>query len=159
MQAGQELLEDDPDRRLEFCVVLMTLNGHVNRQNCRYWVEENPHWMRKLHTQRPQKTDVWAGIIQDIIIGPFLFDDTLNGARYLRLLQHELMPVLCYGRIPLDYFLWRYLKTKVPVDKPKNIDDLKQGIRCEIRNIRPDIINRVQDEFIFRLGHCQIVNA
>ncbi|KAJ8937510.1 hypothetical protein NQ318_015976 [Aromia moschata] len=28
--------------------------------------------------------------------GPFFFDDTLNGARYLRLLQHELMPVLCH---------------------------------------------------------------
>ncbi|KAJ8938684.1 hypothetical protein NQ318_004484 [Aromia moschata] len=27
---------------------------------------------------------------------PFFFDDTLNGARYLRLLQHELMPVLCH---------------------------------------------------------------
>ncbi|KAJ8952174.1 hypothetical protein NQ318_022624, partial [Aromia moschata] len=26
------------------------------------------------------------------IDGPFFFDDTLNGARYLRLLQHELMP-------------------------------------------------------------------
>ncbi|KAJ8943147.1 hypothetical protein NQ318_022888 [Aromia moschata] len=53
---------------------------------------KNPHWMRELHTQRPQKTNVWAGIIQDIIVGPFFFDDTLNGARYLRLLQHELMP-------------------------------------------------------------------
>ncbi|KAJ8933703.1 hypothetical protein NQ318_012257, partial [Aromia moschata] len=62
------------------------------RQNCRYWAEENPHWMRELHTQRSQKTNVWAGIIQDIIVGPFFFDDTLNGARYLRLLQHELMP-------------------------------------------------------------------
>ncbi|KAJ8943119.1 hypothetical protein NQ318_011886 [Aromia moschata] len=27
---------------------------------------------------------------------PFFFDDTLNGPRYLRLLQHELMPVLCH---------------------------------------------------------------
>ncbi|KAJ8943495.1 hypothetical protein NQ318_016275 [Aromia moschata] len=71
-------------------------NGHVNHQNCRYWAEENPHWMRELHTQRPQKTIVWAGIIQDRIVGPFFFDDTLNGARYLRLLQHELLPVLCY---------------------------------------------------------------
>ncbi|KAJ8935932.1 hypothetical protein NQ318_008708 [Aromia moschata] len=89
MQAVQELLEDDPDRRLEFCDLLMTSidqnqlslewivfsdeatftsNGHINRQN-RYWAEENPHWMRELHTQRPQKTNVWAGIIQDRIAG------------------------------------------------------------------------------------------
>ncbi|KAJ8946630.1 hypothetical protein NQ318_007235 [Aromia moschata] len=86
MQAVQELLEDYPDRRVEFCDLLMTcidqnqlslewivfsdeatftLNGHVNRQN---WTEENPHWMRELHTQRPQKTNVWAGIIQARII-------------------------------------------------------------------------------------------
>lgn len=117
MQAVQELLEDDPDRRLEFCDLLMTridqshlsldwilfsdeatftLNGHVNRQNCRYWAAENPHWMRELHTQRPQKTNVWAGIIRDRIVGPFFFDDTINGARYLHFLQHELMPVICH---------------------------------------------------------------
>ncbi|KAJ8937922.1 hypothetical protein NQ318_003348 [Aromia moschata] len=121
MQAVQELLEDDSDRRVEFCDLLMTcidqnqlslewavfsdeatstLKVHVNRQNCRYWAEENPHWMRELHTQRPQKTNVWAGIIQDRIVGPFFFDDTLNGARYLRLLQHELMP----GCIQLKQF-------------------------------------------------------
>ncbi|KAJ8944486.1 hypothetical protein NQ318_011743 [Aromia moschata] len=68
MQAVQELLEDDPDRRVKFCDLLMTcidqnqlslewivfsdeatftLNGHVNRQNWRYWAEENPHWMRE----------------------------------------------------------------------------------------------------------------
>ncbi|KAJ8933064.1 hypothetical protein NQ318_007194 [Aromia moschata] len=57
--------------------------------------------MRELHTQRPQKTNVWAGIIQDRIVGPFFFDDTLNGARYLRLLQHELMPMLCTENYPM----------------------------------------------------------
>ncbi|KAJ8950241.1 hypothetical protein NQ318_006215 [Aromia moschata] len=110
MQTVQELFEDDPDRRLEFCDLLMTCidqnHGYFSLtrllynkwackspvHNCRYWAEENPHWMRELHTQRPQKTNVWAGIIQDRIVGPFFFDDTLNGARYLRLLQHELMP-------------------------------------------------------------------
>ncbi|KAJ8942307.1 hypothetical protein NQ318_005298 [Aromia moschata] len=32
------------------------LNGHVNRQNTRYWSQENPHWMQEYHTQHPQKT-------------------------------------------------------------------------------------------------------
>ncbi|KAJ8944304.1 hypothetical protein NQ318_021234 [Aromia moschata] len=133
MQSVQELLEDDPDRRVEFCDLLMTcidqnklslewivfpdeatftLNGHVNRcpLYCRYWAEENPHWMRELHTQRPQKTNVWAGIIQDRIVGTFFFDDTLNGARYLRLLQHELMPefdALCKAEVA--FFITRTL--------------------------------------------------
>ncbi|KAJ8955681.1 hypothetical protein NQ318_008552 [Aromia moschata] len=32
-----------------------TLHGHNNRQNCRYWSRENPHWMRELHTQTLRK--------------------------------------------------------------------------------------------------------
>lgn len=28
-----------------------TLHGHVNRQNCSFWSDENPHFMRKEHTQ------------------------------------------------------------------------------------------------------------
>lgn len=58
----QELIEDDPDRRLEFCETMMIrieanrkflfrivfsdeamfeLNGPVNRQNCRLWSDNN----------------------------------------------------------------------------------------------------------------------
>lgn len=87
-----ELAEDDFDRRQEFCEQMMEtclrdpmfsqrvlfsdeatfcLNGTVNRQNCRYWARENPHWMQEAHTQYPQKINVWAGIIGDRIIGPF----------------------------------------------------------------------------------------
>ncbi|KAJ8961926.1 hypothetical protein NQ318_021545 [Aromia moschata] len=71
-----ELAEDDFDRRTEFCEYMMDhnnqnngfianilfsdeatffLNGHVNRQNTRYWSQENPHWMQEYHTQHPQK--------------------------------------------------------------------------------------------------------
>ncbi|RZC32365.1 hypothetical protein BDFB_007820, partial [Asbolus verrucosus] len=60
----QELSEDDFDRRIEFCETMMhrinqdgnfinrvlfsdestfCLNGHVNRHNCRYWSDRNPH--------------------------------------------------------------------------------------------------------------------
>ncbi|KAJ8946351.1 hypothetical protein NQ318_004241 [Aromia moschata] len=104
MQAVQELLEDDPDRRVEFCDLLMTCIDQnqlslewivfSDEKTLFFYIKwaQNPHWMRELHTQRPQKTNVWARIIQDRIVGPFFFDDTLNGARYLRLLQHELMP-------------------------------------------------------------------
>ena len=81
---AHELNEDDPDRRMEFCEDMMTrcnadpefvnkiifsdeatfcLNGAVNRQNCRYWAPQNPHWMIDVHTQYPQKVNVWAGIV------------------------------------------------------------------------------------------------
>lgn len=111
----QELLEDDPDRRLQFSEQIMDqletnnilvenilfsdestfmLNGEVNRQNCRYWADENPRWMREGHTQRPVKVNVWAGIVGNQVIGPIFFAETLNGVRYLEFLQEELVPQL-----------------------------------------------------------------
>ncbi|KAJ8949739.1 hypothetical protein NQ318_005061 [Aromia moschata] len=95
-----ELAEDDFDRRILFCEQMMqmiddnilqienvlfsdestfTLHGHVNRQNGHYWSSENPHWMRELYTQNPEKVNVWAGIIRENITGPFFIDGNLNG--------------------------------------------------------------------------------
>lgn len=111
----QELMEDDFDRRTYFCEQMMamldnnviqlehvlfsdectfTLHGHANRQNCRYWSRENPHWMREEHTQYPEKVNVWAGIVGDHIIGPFFINGNLNGDNYLALLQNNVLPTL-----------------------------------------------------------------
>ena len=110
-----ELTEDDFDRRQEFCDQMMdicnrdpmfsqriiftdeatfTLHGVVNRQNCRYWAKENPHWMLEAHTQFPRKLNVWAGIVGNRILGPFFFETNLTGERYLEFLQFELVPAL-----------------------------------------------------------------
>lgn len=83
----QELGEDDFDRRIEFCEVIMDnlgrnlnfvnnilfsdectfcLNGEVNRHNCRYWSDENPHWMEQVHTQRPQKSMFGVVLLMDL---------------------------------------------------------------------------------------------
>lgn len=111
----QELSDDDPDRRMEFCQTLMEmcngnpflvkniifsdestfkLNGEVNKQNCRYWAKENPRWMREHHTQYPQKINVWAGIVRNKILGPYFFDGNVNGQKYLQCLQEFLIPNL-----------------------------------------------------------------
>jgi hypothetical protein len=50
------------------------LDGSVNKQNCRYWVAENP---RQLH-QRPlhsPKVTVWCGIAKFGIVGPYFFEE------------------------------------------------------------------------------------
>ena len=104
----QELSEDDFDRRIQFCKIIMDklnqnvnfvnhilfsdestfcLNGHVNRHNCRYWSDQNPHWMEQVHTPQPQKTNVWCGIIGGNVIGPYFIHGILNSERYLLLLQ------------------------------------------------------------------------
>lgn len=111
-----ELNEDDPDRRIEFCETLMNicnndhlfarriifsdestfcLNGVVNKQNYRYWSSTNPHWAVEAHTQYKESVNVWAGIVSDRIIGPYFFDGTLTGQRYLDFLRNELIPALC----------------------------------------------------------------
>lgn len=110
-----ELAEEDFDRRLQFCEILMDicnrdnnfvrnmvfsdeatfcLNGTVNRQNCRYWSQTNPHWVQEGHTQHPLKLNVWAGIYNSRIIGPFFLEETLNGNRYLELLNTQIIPAL-----------------------------------------------------------------
>lgn len=109
----QELYEDDFDRRLEFCELLsqrltdnphllhnlcfsdectFSVNGLVNRHNCRYWAESDPHVVREYHTQNPQKLNVWCGILGDHIVGPFFLDGNLNGESYLELLREVIDP-------------------------------------------------------------------
>lgn len=108
-----ELNEDDPDRRIEFCERMMqridenppflynivfsdeatfTLKGEVNRHNCRYWTDTNPAWFIDSHTQYPQKLNVWAGILNDRLIGPFFIDGNLDARKYEDLLEHQIIP-------------------------------------------------------------------
>lgn len=231
-----ELNEDDGDRRNEFCETIMNLcqvnpqftdriifsdeatfclNGIVNRQNCRYWSRQNPHWMMEAKTQYPKKLNVWLGIIEDRILGPYFFDGSLTAEVYLRFLETFLVPALkrlypddhnpseidqnlwfqqdgapphfahqvrtylntvfpgrWIGRRgaiewparspdlnPLDYFLWGYLKSKVYIDRPINLEDLKSRIRQEVEQISPQIIQNVLREFRDRLAYCQEVNG
>ncbi|EZA48268.1 hypothetical protein X777_14100 [Ooceraea biroi] len=60
----------------------ITLTGEVNNQNFRLWSDENPNWMRETHTQYPQKVNVWCGMIDTYLIGPF----------YLRSKVYETIP-------------------------------------------------------------------
>lgn len=46
-------------------------NGIVNRHNSHYWSSENPHWMRETNFQRRWSINVWCGILEDQIIGPY----------------------------------------------------------------------------------------
>lgn len=112
---NQEIKEDDPDRRLQFCEEMLqkidnnlnaisqicfsdeaafTLHGTVNRHNSRYWSDANPHWMVEAHTQHPQKVNVWAGLLGDSVVGPFFIDGNLTGGKYLEMLQGNIVPAI-----------------------------------------------------------------
>lgn len=74
---------------------LFFLNGSVNRHNMVYWSETNPEWMiDSRSTQYPQKVHVWAGIINNAIIGPFFIEGNLNGEVYRNLLSDQIIPAI-----------------------------------------------------------------
>lgn len=104
----QELNEDDPDRRTQFCeqfIEIITrephaldeivwtdeakfcLNGTVNRHNSVYWAEGNQQRVKTLGMNQHGIT-VWAGISVSGIVGPYFFEDSVNGQNYLEMLRH-----------------------------------------------------------------------
>lgn len=110
---SQQLNEDDPDRRLQFCEEMTEriannpnflyctcfsdestffLNGAVNRHNCRYWSDSKPFVVREQHSQYREKLNVWAGIFGNHIVGPFFLPDNLTGEYYLNLLENYIYP-------------------------------------------------------------------
>ncbi|XP_008185485.1 uncharacterized protein LOC103310101 [Acyrthosiphon pisum] len=71
-----------------------TNNGIMNKQNHRYWDDTNPHWSRETNFQTIWGINVWCGLVGGKLIGPFFFDGTLIGRRYLNFLTNELPRLL-----------------------------------------------------------------
>jgi len=113
----QQLAEGDFAQRRDFCenmltiltedanaVVMMSdeahfhLNGFLNKQNCRFWVAENP---QELH-QKPlhsSKVTVWCDVSKVGIVGPYFFEEgetavSVTSARYVDMLNKFLHPEL-----------------------------------------------------------------
>lgn len=65
---------------------------------------------------------------------------------------------------PLDFWLWGYLKSRIYLNAPETIDQLKASIRSEIINIRPDQLqsavgsfwNRVRAALQNNGGHVEL---
>jgi len=56
---------------------------------------------------------------------------------------------------PLDYFLWGYVKSLVYADKPLTINDLEDNIRRVIMDIRPEMLEKVIENWTFRLDYIR----
>lgn len=108
------LSDDDFDRREEFCAKFLDmlaqnpglldmvmwsdesnfkLNGVINRHNCCYWAPANPNVEFPVAEKAPGIT-VWIGLTSKGIIGPFFFEETVTGARYLAMLKEKVWPHL-----------------------------------------------------------------
>lgn len=229
-----QLNEDDFDRRQEFCELMVErlinnpnylfnicfsdecsffLNSTVNRHNCRYWSDANPRIFHEVHTQTPQKLNVWAGIFGDRLIGPIFLDGNLTGEMYLNLIENIVHPLLVdivenddrysadeltfqqdgapphfarpvtdflnatfpgqwIGRrgptewparspdlTPLDFFLWGHLKSKIYSTEPESLEDLRQRIVNECRQITPEHLQNVRNRFEQNLYYCMEANG
>jgi len=69
-------------------------NGAVNRHNMHYYATENPHWVREVQHQNHWSLNVWCGIHNNRIIGPYFFNEPLNGHSYRVFLQQQLPELL-----------------------------------------------------------------
>lgn len=54
-----------------------TLHEQVSRHNCRYWSDENPHWITP-YSDNPKMFNVYAGIVGNNIVGSFIINGNLN---------------------------------------------------------------------------------
>lgn len=74
-----------------------SLNGFVNKQNCRIWSDANPQVIHE-RTLNPEKLTVWCAFHAGGIIGPYFFFNgdgrtvTVNGERYRTMLTDFFWP-------------------------------------------------------------------
>lgn len=126
IQLLQNLEGDDFNKRSEFCDWALNKiqeqpdffefvmfsdestfhsNGNVNKHNLHYYATENPHFVRYVDHQHRWSLNVWGGIIGRHIIGPFFFEERLNGENYLNFLRNSLpnlledVPLATLGRM------------------------------------------------------------
>lgn len=125
----QQLLSNDFERRLHFVAQMVTKldddptilsnilwtdearfhnNGQVNHHNQHYWSEINPNWALESNVQSRWSINVWCGLIDEHLVGPYFYEGNLNGKKYLHFLKNKL-PVLLED-LPLSkrkYLLWQ----------------------------------------------------
>ncbi|GFU34688.1 uncharacterized protein TNCV_1993981 [Trichonephila clavipes] len=139
------------------------LNGYVNKQNGGIWNEANPqvalvtnffipelnnHDIQELWFQQDGATCHTARATIDLL------KDTLGDRLISRFGPVNWPPRSC-DLTPLDYFLWGYVKSLVYADKPQTLNHLEDNIRCVIADIRPQMLNKVIENWTSRLDYIR----
>ncbi|GFU81040.1 uncharacterized protein TNCV_1116921 [Trichonephila clavipes] len=78
--------------------------GIFNTHNSHSWAAANPHVTRTRAAQDRFLVNVWAGILGDHLIGPFILPDRLTGPRYLIFLEQVLPELLDSARYRCDSY-------------------------------------------------------
>ena len=69
-------------------------DGVHNRHNSHVWSHENLHATVESNFQIRFIVSVWCAVLDDQVIGPFIFEGRLSGEMYLRIIQEELLQLL-----------------------------------------------------------------
>ncbi|GFV74475.1 DUF4817 domain-containing protein [Trichonephila clavipes] len=141
------------------------LNGYVKKQNCRIWSEANPqvYVETPLH---PEKLTVCNHDVQELWFQQdgatchtaratidFLKDTF--GVRLISRFGPVNWPPRSCDLTPLDYFLWRCVKSLVYADKPQTLDHLEDNIHRVIADIWPQMLEKVIENWTSRLNYIQ----
>ncbi|GFX00130.1 DUF4817 domain-containing protein [Trichonephila clavipes] len=128
------------------------LNGYVNKQNCRIWSEANPQVYvdTPLH---PEKLTVWCALWAARATVDLLKDTFVD--RLISRFGPVNWPPRSCDLTPLDYFLWGYVKSLVYADKPQTLDHLEDNIRRVIADIRPQMLEKVIENWTSRLDYIR----
>lgn len=111
----QELFADDYNRRVNFCedmtgrihedptLVRRTIftdespfyiSHAPNRKNNLMWCRENPHVFLECKTQYQVSINVWLGMVDGHLIGPFFIEERLSQEVYLNLLYNQVFSAM-----------------------------------------------------------------
>ncbi|GFX63252.1 uncharacterized protein TNCV_3895771 [Trichonephila clavipes] len=83
-----------------------------------------------------------------------LLKDTFGDRLISRFVPLNWPPRSC-DLTPLDYFLWGYVKSLVYADKPQTLDHLEDNIRRVIADIRPQMLEKVIENWMSRLDYIR----
>ncbi|GFW51439.1 transposable element Tc3 transposase [Trichonephila clavipes] len=84
----------------------------------------------------------------------YLLKDTF-GDRLISRFGPVNWPPRSFDLTPLDYFLWGYVKSLVYADKPQTLDHLEDNIRRVISDIRPQMLEKVIENWTSRLDYIR----
>ncbi|GFX22580.1 DUF4817 domain-containing protein [Trichonephila clavipes] len=110
--------------------------------------ELNNHDVKKLWFQQDGATCHTARATIDLLKDTF-------GDRLISRFGPVNWPPRSCDLTPLDYFLWGYVKSLVYAGKPQTLDHLEDNIRRVISDIRPQMLEKVIENWTSRLDYIR----
>ncbi|KOC66835.1 Histone-lysine N-methyltransferase SETMAR [Habropoda laboriosa] len=135
-----------------------TREGCFNVHNSHVWDDENPFAVRTHAAKERWSINVWAGICDDFVVGPYILLDRLDGTIYNNFLENVLPGLL--EEIPLEIRRNMYFRHLSGIGKCKKLDkwvphELNENQRCCRFEICSALLLRnTNDPFLDRIITC-----